>query len=235
MKKINFYKLNYSIDLNVVGKIYRKELNYQIQEFVDAENTDEERFNLYGGGDSSHISNELDMTKFKTHNNAIMTDLMSSSFFRKQGCFVSDRFVELLEKFNIEESKVLDCVITNKEKTYNYKILSVVATAENINLEKSIFRIIEDLVSNPEIKETGVKFNSLEGLADKTREVYFETDGEFKIEPITVILNKETDLFQSELDYKILISERLKNKIEESGLTGFDFERSEVKTEFYED
>ncbi|WP_299769047.1 hypothetical protein [uncultured Dokdonia sp.] len=235
MNKINFYKLKYSIDLKIVGNIYNTELNYQIEEFIDNKNNDKERFDLYRGGDSDHINSNIDMTVFKAHNNAIMTDLMSSSFFRQNGYFISNRFAELLKEFNIEESKLLDCTITNKQKKYSYKFLSIIATSKNINIENSTFRVIEDTAYNPVIKENNIKFNSLGDLADKTRETYFETNGEFKLEPIRVILNRSTDLFQSELDYTTLISERLKNKIEYEGLTGFDFERAKLKTEFYED
>jgi len=80
-----------------------------------------------------------------------------------------------------------------------------------------------------------IKFSSQKELSDKSREIFFEKNILPEIVPLKVTITKPIDLFKSKLDMNIWVSERLKNKIEESGLTGFDFERSEVKTEFYED
>jgi len=122
MNKINYYKLGTSMDADEIGKVSDREFLTQIIEFIDTENIDKKRLDLYQGFTSEHISSEIDMKKFKTHKHAKMTDLMSSHFFGNNGHFISKRLVNVLSDFNVEESKLLDCVITNKNNRYDYQV-----------------------------------------------------------------------------------------------------------------
>lgn len=231
MEKVNYYHFSTSMDPNIVGDINRVEQNYQIEEFIDSENNNEERFDKYHYFDSDkHINNNLDITKFKTHDKAKMTDLMSTSFFPNKGYFASRYFVELLKGFHTEGIEILNCIISNNNKQYDYYLISTVGSEKYINIEKSTFGIFE----NEELIEE-VKFSNSEELSNKSREIFFEKNILPDIIPLKVILTGSVDLFKSNLDMSVIISERLKNEIESKSLTGFDFHKFEMKTEFYED
>ncbi|MEP0265150.1 DUF1629 domain-containing protein [Dokdonia sp.] len=234
MKKISYYHLNHSIEPKIVGNINDSEYNTQVDNFIDPENNDENRFDLYKGFNYyEHISKKLDLTKFKTHNKAKMTDCMSTRFFSTDGFFISDKLSKLLNRFDLENSQLLDCLITNKDQHHNYYLLSFLDAKDIFNYKKSIFGIVSGL--DKVDKSIELKFNDSEELKNKKKELYFETNGENTITPLKIILTKNVDLFKSSIDKSILISERLKNDIEKNKITGFDFKNRKTQTEFYED
>lgn len=234
MKKVNYYHFSPSIEPKIIGNINDSEYNTQVDNFVDPENNDENRFDLYKGFNYyEHISKELDLTKFKTHNKTKMTDSMSTRFFSTDGFFISNKLSKLLNGFNLENNQLLDCVITNNDQKHNYYLLSFLDAKDIFDYKKSTFGIVSDLDKID--KDVELKFNNFEELKNKKKELYFETNGESRVAPLKITLTKKIDLFKSSLDKSILVSERLKNDIEKNKITGFDFKNRKTQTEFYED
>jgi len=229
MKKLKYYRLNSSNNQDEIGFIYAQEVIYQINDFIDAENNTEERFEAYGNIFGS-INEELDLTKFKALDKAYMTDLMYSRFFWHE-CFYSQKFAKLSKNFIVENSKLIPCNVHHRQNTHDYFLMQIEETNLMVDFEKSEFAIFDDLKET--FKHVYEEKVTEDSFWDISRKIIADSENKLAIKPWKIILNKPSDLFNLELNGKIYISHRFKEAIEKEKLTGFEFTEQPLKVEFY--
>lgn len=229
MEKIKFYKINYSINPKIVGKL-PKYSDSQINGFIDPENNSVERTDKYQHKGLTYIPEGIDMHKFKADDNAKITDLMSSLFFASQGFFVSNQLNEILNSFILSNVKVYDATIFFKESILKYHFLDFIRTYDIVDFSNSKF--IGDH-SSPLMRIGGGEISvlSFEDYKEKGRLLRNEKGFVFEIIPVKLVLNYSSDMLQFPFSGLKYVSEHLKQKIEEEKLTGVEFEDTNI--EFY--
>ena len=223
MKKVNYYKISYSVDKKITGT-----KDSQIINFIDPENNSVERTKNYSYIGLNHIDSSLDFTKFKADDKAKRTDILSSNFFSSY-YIISKKFKKIIEDFTFHNIIFLDSVVTFKNSKYDYFILSIIETIDIINFSKSTF-ILDRL--SPALRFGGdiIEVTSNDDYSLKSSKIWDEKGFSYGLIPTKIILNYMSDLVK--LPFGItLMSEKLKQKIEEEKLTGVVFE--EIDIEFY--
>ncbi|UUC47167.1 imm11 family protein [Flavobacterium cerinum] len=223
MKKVNYYKINYSVDKKITGA-----KDSQIINFIDPENNSVERTKKYSYIGLDHVDSSLDFTKFKADDKAKVTDILSSNFFSSY-YIISEKFKKIIEDFTFHNVRFLDSVVTFKNNKYNYFILSIIERIDIVDFSKST--LILDRVS-PMLRFGGdiIEVTSSEDYSLKSAKIWDEKGFGYGLIPTQIVLNYRSDLVK--LPFGItLISEELKQKIEEEKLTGIVFEKTE--SEFY--
>ena len=223
MKKVNYYKISYSVDKKITGT-----KDSQIINFIDPENNSVERTKNYSYIGLNHIDSSLDFTKFKADDKAKRTDILSSNFFSSY-YIISKKFKKIIEDFTFHNIIFLDSVVTFKNSKYDYFILSIIETIDIINFSKSTF-ILDRL--SPALRFGGdiIEVTSNDDYSLKSSKIWDEKGFSYGLIPTKIILNYMSDLVK--LPFGItLISEELKQKIEEEKLTGVVFEETDI--EFY--
>lgn len=225
MKKVNYYRINYSVDKKITGT-----KDSQIINFIDPENNSVERTKNYSYIGLNHIDSSLDFTKFKTDDKAKKTDILSSNFFSSYH-IISEKFKKIIEHFTFHNIIFLDSVVTFKNDKYNYFILSIIETIDIVNFSKSTF--ILDRFS-PALRFGGdiIEVTSNDDYSLKSSKIWDEKGFGYGLIPTKIILNYMSDLVKLPFGITI-ISENLKQKIEEEKLTGIVFEETDI--EFYLD
>lgn len=223
MKKVNYYKINHSVDKKITGT---KES--QIINFIDPENNSVERTKNYSYVGLDHIDTSMDFTKFKADDRAKVTDILSSNFFSSY-YIISEKFKKIIEDLTFHNIIFLDSVVTFKTEKYNYFILSIIETIDIVNFSKSTF--IVDRFS-PALRFGGdiIEVTSNEDYSLKSSEIWKEKGFGYGLIPTKIVLNYMSDLVKFPFGMT-LISENLKQKIEEEKLTGVQFEETDI--EFY--
>ncbi|MGH1383503.1 hypothetical protein [Kordia sp.] len=229
MEKLKYYRLNNSTDENEIGFIYAQDVIYQINDFIDAENNTEKRFEAYSDFFGS-INEELDLTKFKALDQANMTDLMYSRFFWHE-CFYSQKFTELYKNFIVENSKLIPCKVHHKKNIHDYFLMHIEETNVMVDFEKSEFAIFDDLKES--FKHVYEEKVTEDSFWDISRKIIADSENKLAIKPWKIVLNKPSDLFNLELNGRFYISNRFKEAIEKEKLTGFEFSEEPLKVEFY--
>lgn len=223
MKKVNYYKINYSVDKKITGT-----KDSQIINFIDPENNSVERTKKYSYIGLDHIDSSLDFTKFKADDKAKVTDILSSNFFSSY-YIISEKFKKIIEDFTFHNVHFLDSVVTFKNNKHNYCILSIVETIDIVDFSKSTF-ILDRL--SPALRFGGdiVEVTSNEDYSLKSAEIWDDKGFGYGLIPTKVVLNYMSDLVKFPFGIT-LISEELKQKVEEEKLTGIVFEKTD--NEFY--
>ncbi len=223
MKKVSYYKISPSVDKKITGT---KES--QIINFIDPENNSVERTKIYSYIGLDHINTSLDFTKFKADDKAKVTDILSSNFFSSY-YIISEKFKKIIEHFTFHNIIFLDSVVTFKTEKYNYFILSIIETIDIVNFSKSTF-IVDDL--SPALRFGGdiIEVTSNEDYILKSSKIWKEKGFGYGLIPTKIVLNYMSDLVKFPFGMT-LISEDLKQKIEEEKLTGVVFEETDI--EFY--
>lgn len=223
MKKVNYYKIDYSVDSKITGTN-----GSQIINFIDTENNSVERTNKYSYLGLNHINPDIDFTKFKADDKAKMTDILSSDFFSSY-YIISEKFKKTIEKFTFHNIIFLESIITLKNEKYIYFIVSIIETVDIVNFLKTTF--ITDRLS-PALRKGGevTRVNSNDDYSLKSSQIWNEKGFGYGLIPTKVVLNFMSDFVKLPFGITI-ISERLKQKIEKEKLTGVVFE--EINIEFY--
>lgn len=223
MKKVNYYKIDYSVDSKITGTN-----GSQIINFIDTENNSVERTNKYSYLGLNHINPDIDFTKFKADDKAKMTDILSSDFFSSY-YIISEKFKEIIEKFTFHNIIFLESIITLKNEKYIYFIVSIIETVDIVNFLKTTF--ITDRLSSALRKGGEVtQVNSNDDYSLKSSQIWNEKGFGYGLIPTKVVLNFMSDFVKLPFGITI-ISERLKQKIEKEKLTGVVFEETDI--EFY--
>ena len=144
-----------------------------------------------------------------------------------RGWFISQKLELLLDNFNLPnhcyfypskllyKGEKLDYYIFQFSGDLTYK-----ETAKYIDYKKSKFL-------NPSTN-TIVDFVDIDDYAQQSNNLYFEKKTDFVLKKI--VLRKEFDFFPTRTFLKDdLVSERLKNAIEENGIEGFEFSELEYE------
>lgn len=229
MKKVKFYKISYSVDPAITGRLPEYS-NSQINGFIDPENNSSERTDQYQYKGLTYIPEGTDLHKFKADGNAKITDFMSSLFFASQGFFVSNAFHEILTSFITSNVKVYETTVSVHEKPLNYYFLDFTRTSDIVDFTQSIF--IADH-SAPSMRTGGEKVTvlSFEDYKEKGRLLRKEKGFAFELIPVKLALNYSSDMLQFPFSGLKYVSERLRLQIEEKQLTGIVFEESDI--DFY--
>lgn len=225
MKKVNYYKLNYSVDKKITGT-----KDSQIIDFIDPENNSVERTKNYSYIGLNHINSSIDFTKFKADDKAKVTDILSSNFFSSY-YMVSEKFKKIIEDFTFHNIIFLDSEVTFKNEKYHYSILSMIETIDIVNFAESTF--IMDRLS-PALRSGGeiIEITSNEDYSSKSSEIWSEKGFGYGLIPQKIVLNYKSDFVKFPFGITLL-SEDLKQKIEEEKLKSVVFEKSDI--EFYLD
>ncbi len=154
---------------------------------------------------------EPNLENFRLKKGAILTDVLSSYLPAKSlGIFVSKKFKELLGQVNIHGVRFYKTSIELKtgEVSEGYHFMHLIDNCvELIDFDHSVF--VDFSEENKQVH-----------LKDKDR-----VDLPDFVEPKKLVLFKRVDVLRSPYNVEILISEGLKNKMEEYGITGAYFER----------
>ncbi len=125
---------------------------------------------------------------------------------------ISPRFKELLEKFNIPFSKFYTGSVTFKGIEHTYYIIHILAYQYHfIDFEKSTF--FKGNLFLERISDTSVSGENIEEIKEQVGHRWIFNKAVMKSD------FKDVDMYYLD-SYQILISERLKNAIEEANLTG---------------
>ena len=135
------------------------------------------------------------------------------------GWYISDKLKSLLEKFRIAPKyHFYETRLLYKEEKFKYWIFQFIASYRRlnkmqfVNFSQSIFH------ANNE----NYVFNSYENWSDKNDEIYDECKEKLTLKK--VVLTESFDFFPLiPISSDIIVSENLKQAIEENGITGFEF------------
>lgn len=221
IKKVKYYKIIINTDPNVTGIKSGKE---QIIDFIDDENTSQNRLTKYGENHFDLLDASFDMHKFRAHIQALPTDILSTIFLSYDGFFISEKLKNTFKEYKIGNFHYLDTTIQGFD---NYTYLNL-AKNKIINFEQSSF-VIKNTISNNHIEN--ITINSHEEYLDKNKAFLMSGKFQYKVIPTSIFLNETCDLFNATMALGMLVSERLKKNMVESHITGVKFEDLDI--EFY--
>lgn len=161
---------------------------------------------------------------------AKLTDVLSTLAISASGFIISERLRTLLENFKLERHELIPVKIISRNQTYNYYFLHFYGLdmVNCFDYQQSIFRI-----TKWGFKDLGLKkFDSYESYQEYMKE--YDKDYSLMTPLEHVVLKeeyKDFDFFSCPQFYHgMYVSERLKQCIEDSHITGFSFEeRYQVK------
>jgi len=215
MKKVKVYELSYSVDEAITGVDDR-----QITGFIDPENDSRKRTAEYQEIYYDLLGDDFDLTKFCADEGAKPTDFLSSDYLNTDGVFISSDFIKLLDRFFICSHKYRDVYIKHLSEKKDYRFLNLIM-CPNINFKESSFVICDEV---KDVKYEEIKLSSLQEFRDNINKLSEKKGYDFTIAPQKIVLNSTYDLFKYELSGEFLISESLKNALENSALTGYEIE-----------
>lgn len=150
---------------------------------------------------------------------AKLTDVLSSHMLHSSiGVFVDKRFKNLIENFYVKNSQFYDCSLIAADKDSSeqlsensYFFLHLIYANEILDFSQSVF---ED-----------VKTDEMVTIDNEEQRAPF-------LRPVTLFLKETPDLFRSPFNIALLVSESLKQAIEEANISGVRFEEYK-SNEFY--
>ena len=170
-----------------------------------------------------HWEKKSDIPKldyFKTKYGALLIDVLTNSYVNlSDGLFLSEKCASIFSKFDLVQSNYYGAKIDFNGVIHEYFLLHYKSYIKNINFSKSIFWKINTITKEPHQKidlNSYNQFKSIDLNLLKTSD-----DGLF---PTLLSINTKFDLISLlGCTGDIIVSERLKNAIEEAKLTGFQF------------
>ena len=146
---------------------------------------------------------------------------------------VSKQFKEILEQFNLGEYRFYKALVLFKEKKHEYFVLQIFDDfyQDFIDFEKTIFNNLNSSRNLGERKLETKQFRSIQEVIDYSRSNW-GSGVNWNYE--RVIMKPEFRALDLFTFYKFgdIVSERLKNAIEEAGLTGMEFKELPIPIEF---
>lgn len=219
MKRITFYEIEHAVDRATTGTT-----NNQVNDLYYASDVTDARplFEKYQDIYYDFLPEDFGMDVFIGDPKAKRTDLLSTNFLGTNGFFVSQKFQEFIKSFNISYFNYIPVYIKNLGENHEYKFLNLIR-CPLLDFEKSEFEVKHR--KNPEN-------NYLIQL--KSHEEFMSENNKFSDYSIRIAVNKAVikeapDLFMYEINGRKLISERLKNAIEQSDLKGIWIEPFDVE------
>ncbi len=161
----------------------------------------------------SFPKNTPDLSYFPLKPGTKLTDIMSAFAPPiSKGIFTGKRFYNLVKQHKMTNGKWYPAsfIFEKRKIIENYQFLHLIDKPSHIiNFQKSVFA---DFSENE--KEVKLNPEDYDDLPDM-------------VEPKIIVLNQTIDIFRSPYDVKILISEKLKEKMEQEKLTGFETHKYE--------
>ncbi|GEM_PF-3001254 len=192
-----------------------KELNRELKR------EDIEFFNNLKLCRSEHPKKMPDLCSFKIAEEAITTDILSSIFLSmNNGFLISDKAINILNSFAINEHKLFNARVDGISGSYSYLFLP--EEREYIDYSKSEF-IKTNLLG---IKKGGVNGITSYNFFTETNIHIQKTEPGSRLSFDRVILTKELDVLRLPGDSRILISEKLKRALEQEEITGLNYKLS---------
>lgn len=206
-----YYKLSQSIDLNVIGKVRETQVSCWTPLQMRILRTPWRLFS------SPNIQ------KFELEKNAKLTDsLYCFGLSGYNNFLVSPKFKDLLERHRLMGHQFIESIVYGRKKTtYNYYFFhnSDLRLPELVDYQKSTVYSTEWLNNNTRKPITLQNFEEYKYLMSLDKEAKMD----YHLDQIALSesFDHELDLFNLfPLDCNCYISERLKNAIEEAGITG---------------
>jgi len=215
MKDHNFYSINYTAEESVIASYP------QIIDYVG----DLAKFRKQLSSDLR--VNELPFFEFSLDSFVLnprseLTDFVSTGIIDWTGFMVSGKVKKLLESSELPPHKFYKATLLHRDTSYSdyYWFLPVVEAEEFIKLDSS-FEIVDWFDKNNVVQECVV----FQSIADIKAFAQKEA-GIMRIKPKKVFLKKRNctyDLFRfTKINFDFIISEKLKNKLEERKITGYE-------------
>ncbi|MCT4637808.1 MAG: hypothetical protein N4A72_08870 [Bacteroidales bacterium] len=159
-----------------------------------------------------------DLCSFKIAEEAIITDILSCLFLSmNNGFLISDKVINLLNSFAINEHKLFKAKVEGTSISYSYLFLP--EEREYINYSESEF--IKTKLLNINRGEEIKGITSYNHFVETNTHIQ-RTEPGSKLSFDKVVLTKTLDIFRLPGDSRILISERLKGAFDKAGITGFN-------------
>ena len=160
--------------------------------------------------------------RYEFHKRAKVTDVLNQGGITSNGFLINQKVKELFSSFNLMHHKYYPAEVSGKGPIEEYYWLKIMEDLSGeIDFEKTVFREVHVATVVGEIK--------LRSLAHY-QELRAEKGWRFTVNSKEIVLKSDSRLKQMDmfffapLDYATCISERLKNAIEEHGITGFQIE-----------
>jgi len=145
------------------------------------------------------------------------------------GWFISEKLKKKLSGFKISEPHYFySSKLLYHDEIYKYFIFQF--SGKNIYKElTSYINFVKSEFINPTSEELHF-FNNIDDYAEKSEELYLEKDTDFIKKKI--VLKDDLDFFPMQSFFKDnIVSERLKQSIEENEITGFEFSELDYEIE----
>lgn len=219
MKRITFYEIEDAVDKATTGTT-----NNQINGLYYASDVTDARplFVKYQEIYYDFLPENFGMDLFIADPKAKKTDLLSTIFLGTNGLFVSQKFQDFLNQYKVSHCNYLPVYIKNLGEDNENSFLNLIR-CPLLDFEKSEF----------EVKHRKKPENNYP-IQLKSHEEFLSENNKFSDYSIRIAVNKavikeEPDLFMYEINGRKLISERLKNAIEQSDLKGIWIEPFDVE------
>ncbi|KOY87187.1 hypothetical protein AD998_14455 [bacterium 336/3] len=147
------------------------------------------------------------------------------------GFFVSPKAKEILKEFILPNHRYYPVNIIHKEETYSYYFLLIAIDNQPIQYSKSIFI---DWMND----DTQLHVDSLQDLLEQKDGNPYFPETPFSLIPREyirekkIVLSHHFDIYKEIFGIDLFFSEKLKQRIEQEGLTGLEF-KEQTKIEFY--
>lgn len=155
---------------------------------------------------------------FELEDNAILTDVISTSNISAKGLLVNNKFKEILSQLNIAIHRFYEAIVISKEVEYQYYWLHFVKDDwEGVDLKKSsLYRCKSGLFKLKNI--VPISYKTAISNLPKSQQIFFES-----IILLSPFKEKQGDLFFLPMPYQIFASKNLLKVCEQQGITGIDF------------
>ena len=232
----NFFRVKFALAAKDVGKVFQ-----QIQEYEYVESSDYNNPYYFKNVefDNGKINHDVDFPYFVLHNNAKLSDFVSTTGFSPHYCIISCKFLNLLKNFKIDDYQTFEIKIKTKNGFHDYFLFYMYAPereAEFINWEETTFRI------KPYMREYEtdqiIKFESRQDYTKLRMELFNEKPKQVQEIELTKLKLKEEsidkDMFRfGGVSLAFFVSEALKEEIEKQGITGIRFKEADGLREPY--
>ena len=219
---MNYYKITDSIDLKEIG------VSGQIQTVFHQLAREEQVESIYKINPQKIIDFDFNPPPFKLERMAKKTDWLNNIFLN-QMITISPRFLKMLEQFSLPDHQIFPARVFHEDVEFNYFLVYFYPPMQDkfIDFEESEF--VKDYFGA--FKNT-LEINSLEEYKVARSQIKLPEGITFS----KLVFKKDIpyDIFRFFLLGRgIYISEKLKNAIQEAGLTGMEITPIEEIKHFY--
>lgn len=169
----------------------------------------------------NHADFDLELPVFVLAPRARVTDLLST-ILHSRFMVLSDRLFDLIQQFNLDEHRTFKGKVQmhDRQSDYNFIYWQRFQDADYVNWGDTRFQH-----KNKAGQKFEIQFDNLQNLREKSKRVFLDSDGE--IEASSLRLNHSAikyDLFfLLWVSRGCFVSERVKQAIEDNGITGVRF------------